>query len=121
MAQEARNIINGRLVFAEMYGMPLSMCLYQTYPNMLACLLLQDYFKDGLMFTYSKLGNVEKGGYAGAHTGKCPEALRYKSLKNAHIFDFASEYPNAGIQNNISPETYISEPEEGCHKVQINY
>lgn len=42
MAQDARNIINGRLVFAEMYGMPMSLCLYQTYPNMLQCVLLQE-------------------------------------------------------------------------------
>lgn len=73
------------------------------------------------MSTYSKLGNVPKSPYEGAYAGKCPEYLRYKSLKNAHIFDFASEYPNAGIENNISPETYLSEPEEGCKKVQLNF
>jgi len=58
MAQDTRNIINGRLVFAEMYSMPMSLCLYQTYPNMLACVLIQEMVKNGYMVTYSKLGNV---------------------------------------------------------------
>jgi len=38
-----------------------------------------------------------------------------------HIFDFSSKFPNTGIENNISPETCIEYPEEGCKIVQLNY
>ncbi len=71
------------------------------------------------MFDNIKLDSGDK--YMGALTAQCPLESQFKVLKNVAQFDYASLYPNACIDLNISPETFASESAENTKTIDLNY